>query len=152
MTITPIVLVEDRGLLALSISDLLRRAQEALKAYELNGPAQIVASGRGLIRWLDAQPLGSVRLLLLDFSISDGESTQVLSQIREPHSKEGIHAALHPSALVIGWSANAEAADHFHRTGAGAFISKDRPISELVDNIIKVIQRRSAGERWIELR
>lgn len=151
-TITPIVVVEDRALLAMSIAEQFRHGQSLLQPYNLDGTVQIVASGRRLLRWLDSQPAHSVRLLLMDFTVADGESTDVLRSIRDPRTGQFRHASMHPDALVIGWSASSNSAIYaFQACGADGFISKQRPIKQLVADVLTVVTRRRAGESWIEL-
>jgi DNA-binding NarL/FixJ family response regulator len=151
MIATPIVLVEDRGVLGLTVSDYIRQDGALLEPYGMNGAVQLLASGRGLRKWLDGQPVGAVRLLLLDFSIVGGASVTILNQLRDPHTGQSLHPALHHDVIVIGWSANLSSVQAFKEAHADGFISKHRPVPQIVTDILAVVQRRRAGEGWVEL-
>lgn len=151
MTVTPIVIVEDQALIGMGVSDLFRRSQDQLREQQLEGAVQQVASGRRLLRWLDTQPPKTVRLLLVDYSIVAGEGATLVTQVRDPHSHATIHPALHDQALIIGWSAEVQAEDQFRSAGTDGFISKQRVIGNLIEDILAIKAQREQGETWVSL-
>jgi len=150
MTRTPIIVVEDRAPLAFAISDLFRKHQAELKNWHLEGAVQIVASGWRLLKWLDTQPKQSVRLLVVDYSIVGHDGANIVERLRREDAPLS-YPTLHSQCVIIGWSAEASAERSFRDAGANGFISKQRPVTQLVADLMKVLQRLNTGESWVSL-
>jgi DNA-binding NarL/FixJ family response regulator len=142
-------LVEDMRALRVVVQEIWRGAQAQLEHHELSGELQIVASARALEQWLAQQEPDSVRLLILDYQVEGGTVLELLQRLRGPGRR---HPALHPEALVVGWSIHGDAAEHFRLSGAAdGFISKHRPARTLVESLLTILARRRAGADWVEL-
>jgi len=148
-TVTPIIVAEDIPNVALGARSALRRGSATLGEYG-SGPIQVVASGQLLLQWLEDQPPSSVRLILLDYGLTDGPSTNVVAQVRNGDGMTR-HPALHSDALMIGWSAHPEAPAAFQDLKLDGWISKHRSITNLAQDVAEIIQRRKNGEIWVEL-
>jgi CheY-like chemotaxis protein len=149
-TRTPVIIVEDNIGIAFLLAEQLRTEVEQLQPYDMNGQHQIVASGYRLLRTLDAQPDESVRLIILDYVLSDGECIPVLARLRDEEGKNA-HPALHPEARIIGWSANDQSVTTFRAARADGFISKHRDHKMLIKDVLQLLQQLDHAD-WAELR
>lgn len=146
---TPILIVEDTGTSSLNISEQFKLHQERLAQLQLDGPVQIRTSNDLAQDWIDAQPDGAMRLLILDLNLRGGRSSLLLPQLRDS-TGQNIHPALHPDAIIIGWSAADDAAQIFREGGADGFISKNRTLQRFVSDVLQIAYRRTnENERWI---
>ncbi|HEY0606835.1 MAG TPA: hypothetical protein VGD58_28205 [Herpetosiphonaceae bacterium] len=150
ITRTPVIIVEDNIGIAFLLAEQLRAEAEQLQAFDMDGQHQIVASGYRLLRTLDAQVDQTVRLIILDFMLSDGECLPVLARLRDEEGKNA-HPALHPEARIIGWSANEQSVTTFRAARADGFISKHRDPKLLIQDVFQLLQRLN-HTHWVELR
>lgn len=149
-TRTPVIIVEDNIGIAFLLAEQLRADAHLLQSYDMHGHHQIVASGYRLLRTLDAQPDHSVRLIILDYMLSDGECLPVLARLRDEDGQNA-HPALHPAAKVIGWSANEQSVTTFRAARTDGFISKHRDPKALIYDVLELLQRLETTN-WAELR
>ncbi len=142
-TETPIVIVEDQGGLALALQSRIFSDFQINQRFR--GRAKVVDSIQRLREWLDAQPVGFVQLLILDWSVRFGLSTQALGfDLRT-------HQALSSTAIIIGYSGHDEAEESFRQFGADGFISKNRPFAAVADDIMYIVAQREHGCAWTTL-
>jgi CheY-like chemotaxis protein len=150
ITRTPVIIVEDNIGIAFLLAEQLRAEAEQLQAFDMHGQHQIVASGYRLLRTLDAQPDQTVRLIILDYMLSDGECLPVLARLRDEEGKNA-HPALHPAARIIGWSANDQSVTTFRAARVDGFISKHRDPKTLIQDVLIMLQRLNSTD-WVEFR
>jgi CheY-like chemotaxis protein len=103
-----------------------------------------------MLRTLDAQPDQTVRLIILDYVLSDGECLPVLARLRDEEGKNA-HPALHPEARIIGWSANDQSVTTFRAARVDGFISKHRDPKTLIQDVLQMLQRLNTTD-WVEFR
>ncbi|HEX6290099.1 MAG TPA: hypothetical protein VFZ66_12955 [Herpetosiphonaceae bacterium] len=149
-TRTPVIIVEDNIGIAFLLAEQLRTEAEHLQTFEMYGQHQIVASGYRLLRTLDSLPDETVRLIVMDYSLSDGDCMPVLARLRDD-AGQNAHPALHREAKIIGWSGNEQSVTTFRAAGADGFISKHRDPKELIQDILRLLQELSHAN-WAELR
>jgi CheY-like chemotaxis protein len=147
---TPVIIVEDNIGIAFLLAEQIRAEADQLETFDMHGQHQIVASGYRLLRTLDAQPDQTVKLIVMDYFLSDGECTPVLARLRD-ETGTNTHPALHPEAKIIGWSGNDQSITTFRAAGADGFISKHRDPKMLIQDILQVLQRLNTAH-WAELR
>ena len=150
ITRTPVIIVEDNIGIAFLLAEQLRTEVEQLRPYNISGPHQIIASGYRLLRTLDTQPDETVRLIILDYTLSDGECIHVLARLRDEEGKNA-HPALHPAARIIGWSSNDQSITTFRASRVDGFISKHRDPKMLIQDVLQLLQRLEHAD-WAELR
>jgi CheY-like chemotaxis protein len=144
--------VEDLPALRVVVRTLFRRHHERLGAYALGAELQLSESGPGLVSWLATQPLARVGLLILDYQLKGSSIMAVLPALRAREPAPFQHPALHPRAVLVGWSIHSEAAALFRDSGVvDAFISKHRPAQNLIDDLLLVLEHRRARQSWLEL-
>jgi CheY-like chemotaxis protein len=145
-------MVEDLPALRVVVRTLFSRHHQRLGAYALGAELQIAESGAGLLDWLATQPQARVGLLILDYQLKGRSILPVLPALRVAGPAPSQHPALHPRALLIGWSIHSEAAALFRASGVvDAFISKQRPAQNLIDDLVIVMEHRRAQQSWLEL-
>lgn len=146
---TPVIIVEDTGTSGLNLMEQFKLHQERIAAYELDGAVQIRSSNGLAEEWINGQPDGVVRLIILDLNLRGDPSSMLLQLLRNSNG-QNIHPALHSQAIIIGWSAANDAPKIFREGGADGFISKNRTLRRFVSDVLQIVHRRiHEQEPWV---
>jgi hypothetical protein len=145
------IILEDSAALAIAALAEFADNEARLQTCGLIGTPEVCVNLRQLRKTLAQRQPQSVRLMLLDYSVNGGVTTDVLPDLIDVTTGAVTHPSLHPTCLILGWSSHSNVAPRFCAGKASGFISKHRPLDKLVDDVCFVRQKRNEGEPWVEL-
>lgn len=123
------------------------RSAEQLSQYGLSSnKIVIVDHAPDFLTWIQDQADSSVGLVLLG-----SNETELLEAIRDVKTGRNKHKAMHPYGRIIGWSLHLEALANFQKAKADGFILKGRPLEQLTDQILTILDGR-LEKSWVEIK
>ncbi|MFD3163080.1 hypothetical protein [Herpetosiphon sp. NSE202] len=139
-----VVIVDDQPAAALGLQAAI--ADQQLNVLRnLSYSCDRIGSVGDLERQLGLYPPQSIRLMVVDYAMVGRTPLHVIYRLRTSRS---LHPALHPEALLIGWSAYEDVDSLFRSVGFDGFISKHLDQRDVVQAIEWIYQQRLHGAGW----
>lgn len=139
-----VVIVDDQPAAALGLQAAIADQRLSL-LRNLSYGCDRVSSVGDLERQLDLYPAQSIRLMVVDYAMVGRTPLHIIYRLRTSRT---LHPALHPEALLIGWSAYEDVDSLFRSVGFDGFISKHLAQNEVAQAIEWIYQQRLHGAGW----